>query len=400
MAMTWKLRAKKSATAVEDPEDDKAIDELLAEAAADVDADEEAAAGEESSSRSGRKRQKPWTRAVDVVQRKWRARSEKAQRDASQWTAGTGFATKAATGGIVLALAAGPAALAWNVFGDSEPPIQQASDGFDQPKLNRQNAAKDVALQFLPAWLGATEDSAESLKSWWPETGDLDLPDKGSTASNLSVLRATAAAPGLWNVMVGADVVGPDEDAATRRYYQVPVVVDGQENVAAKPTALPAQVPPPSRTVDKVAMQYPQQVSARSGSTTAAEGFLTALLAGSGDIRLYERPGSWIPPIKPTPADRIQITKVMASSSTASTAVAGGRPRDGQSADLLVTVRLVNQIPGDNQDEQQRERSTTSQYVLHQVARDGRWEVTAITAPPVTETSAKKPSSSSTASGR
>lgn len=381
--MAWLTRTK-TAASTEDPEDAKAVDELIAEAA--VEAGEDAPA----SSRADRRRVKPWKQAVAFVRRKKSERAEKAPRDAAQWTAGGAFATKVATGALAVALAAGPVSLAWNVFGGSEAPVQQASGGFDQRMMNRQGAATDVALQFVPAWLGASEEASTTLESWWPDTSDLELPDKGSFVTNVSVLRASAEAPGLWNVVVGADVVGPDENAPTRRYYQVPIAVAGDSQVAAKPTALPALVPRPSRTVPDVSMSYPQQVPASAPVTTAAQGFFSAMLTGSGDVRLYERPGVWIPPIKPAPADRVEVAKVQASGNSAPTAVDRKRPRDGQVANLLVTVNSFTATSGD----EGAERVTTSQYVLRQVARAGRWEVTAITASPVLKDPPKKTATS------
>lgn len=373
--MAWLTRTKTTAGA-ESPEDAKAIDELIAEATAEAEAED--LRHETRSQSLDRRRQMPWTRAIAAIRRKQQEREQKAPRDAAQWTAGGELATKLSTAALVAALATGPAALAWIAFGgDSDQPPQQAAAGFDQRMMNRQNAAKDAALQFVPAWLAATADNSDALAGWWPDASGLDLPDKGSSAMNVSVVRASADGPGLWTVVVGADVVAADQETPVRRYYQVPVVVSGETNVAAEPVALPAPIPRPSRSVKDVSVSYPHEVTTGSEATTAADGFLSALLTGEGDIRLYERPGVWIPPIKPAPAAEVELTSVQASDSTAETAIQGGKPSDGQTANLLVTVKLSNPVP-----DSPKQRSSTAQYVLRQVARDGRWEVTAVTAPP------------------
>lgn len=345
-------------------EDVQSIDELL-DGVADLEDEEEV----DASQTRQRKRVAPWTRAYRGTRQRWRAWTDRAPRDASQWTGGNKLATRAATGALYLALGAGVVAFGQNVL-ESDQPVTQAS-GFDQRMMNRQGTASSAAAQFVPAWLSATADSSAELRRWWPDVSEVDLPSSPTTVADVSVLRAEASAPGVWTVVVGADVSSAkDTNVVTRRYYQVPVAVSGSKAVAAKPLALPAEIPPPSTAVD-TRVQYPNRVSPAGAAMTTTRGFLAALLAGQGDIRLYERPGTWIPPLTPAPADRITVKSLLADSQSAPSVTGTTAPTDGQTANVLATVSL-----------QAGDQPRTMQYVLHLAARDGRWEVVSVTGPP------------------
>lgn len=354
-------------------ESDSTTEESLVDILAGED---EGAAESDSATRSDRKRVPAWRRAYRTALQRKRSWGEREPREASQWTAGNGFKTKATTGVLALAILAGTAAfLQLNLF-ESDAAPTQVGGGFDQRMMNRQSAANEAATQFVPAWLTATRESSTTLRKWWPQTSDLDLPAASQSVTGVSVVRAEASAPGVWTVVVGANVTSPkDTNVVSRRYFQVPIAVNGTSPVAAKPVALPAEIPAPSTTVPRAELAYPNRVSPSAGAMTTTRGFLSALLAGQGDIRLYERPGTWIPPIAPPSADSIRVSDLVADADSADSATGTAAPTDGQRASVLATVTLLS---GD--------QARTLQYALRLVARDGRWEVVSVSAPPTMQT--------------
>lgn len=278
---------------------------------------------------------------------------------------------KAATVLLWGALLAGPAAL--GVFGYSymqgEGPVPVQTEQVVD-RSGEQAVAGEFATRVVVAWLTATRGEATELAGLVEGADTAALQGDPLEADQVSVAGIESAGPGVWSVTVAATVTD-SEGEPQRRYLQVPVMVSGD---AVTALALPSVVSPPMIAAPP-ASAYRHAVPASSSINTTVSGFLSAYVAGSGDLSRYLTPGvEDIIAVTPAPFTEVQLVDLRAASSVD----ANGTPEDGEELQVLVVV--TGTVSADH--------SLTGTYALSLTARAGRWEISSINpAPEVRDTS-------------
>ena len=353
-----------------------------------------------------------WRRVLGVV---WKSNQADSKPSASRkgdgegsvgmrWTGQPQWVSRATTAGLWFLILCGVLGLVLALTRPSGVTREVASSGMDQRLMNRRDAATDTAQQFVSSWLTASNDNHDALDSWW-DTSQMSFPDKAATVSDPRVSHTDPSRPGVWQVTVSVGVQQPGEKTSQRRYFMVPVAVSGDSRVAARPLALPGEVGAPSRNVPSVNLSYPQQVSS-TGLQSSVQGFLNALLTGTGPITLYERPGVSIPAVTPAPYTVARLQSLAADYASSPSVLSDAAPKNGATAHVLATVQ-VGTGAGSNstdsssdqsdQDKDNNSALSLSQYELTLVARSGRWEVTTATAAPsMADSTARSATSSNT----
>jgi len=298
-----------------------------------------------------------------------------------EWSNGPALVTKAWGALLALALLAGPAALVWTALRPEPAPVASAAGASSSAETA---AANERAVELVETWLRADRDDQQLIASLTSAPVG-SLPQEGLTIRDSSVAQVEQAEDGVWSVTVGVDVAEPapgstpapsggtdkaDKEAEVplvwvRRYFQVPVLVDRTDteysgpDLAVTALALPAPVPGPAAAAEPPDLDYPETISPTSAAGQSAAGFLTAMIAGDGEITRYLRPGTAISAITPAPYAAVAVTGIKGSHEVTES------PADGNGTHALITAELTR-LDGDK---------TTAQYVLTLVARDGRWEV-------------------------
>ena len=274
---------------------------------------------------------------------------------------------------LVAAIVCGPLALLYVVTHQPEPPpAAVASDSPDRDA--RRAAAQEVAVQWTRAFLSTPAAQADQLAAYW--SGPLTLPSTAAAVSDATALDSAATAPGVWTVTVALDVT-PAGGVRQRRYFQTPIAVAGGIHQAqATPMTVPAEISGPGPAAQP-ALAYPVAVSSTGAAGVTVHGFLTAFLAGTGDLTRWSAPGLAAVPVTPPPCADVLVAQLQASEDAAG--LSTGLPADGTTVHLLATVttRLPPAIDG------QADAFRTGQYLLAVTARAGRWEVSAIDNTPV-----------------
>lgn len=224
--------------------------------------------------------------------------------------------------------------------------------------------AGEFAIRVVTTWLAATQDAPDALTAIVPANSLGSLAEVPFTVTDPAVAGIDDV-DGIWSVTVAATVTDAN-DTTTRRYYQVPVVVTGTQVNAL---TLPTPVTGPVITVAGPD-GYPARLDTTGALADAVVGFLTAYLAGSGDVARYTTPGAPISPIDPAPYTAVELTDLAASADLAVDVA----PEDGQITRLLVAATAT--VTDD--------QTTPVAYALTMTARAGRWETTAIDPVPAT----------------
>lgn len=303
-----------------------------------------------------------------------------------RWTNGSVLATRAVSGLLMACLAAGPVALVWKAVDSGPAPVAQQQAEVTRDSVARRAVASEQAAAWVQAWLTTPRERAAELRTWW--TGPVDLPVEVGTASDVRVVDAVATAPGVWAVTVAATVT-PPKGEPTRRYFMVPVQVDGGAgDAAASVKALPAPVQaPPAAQIPT----SPYGVTVPSGSpvTDSVQAFMNAYLTGEGDVSRYVTPGSSLQAISESPqyaaADVVSVRITERVENVAS----GSTPTEGQVLHALVEVRLTELGA-----KEKSRYGRTASWPLTLTARDGRWEITDLDG--TFQTTAEKSSAAST----
>jgi hypothetical protein len=303
-----------------------------------------------------------------------------------EWSNGPALMTKAWGALLALALLAGPAALVWTALRPEPAPVAVAAGAASSAE---EAAASERAVELVETWLRADSDDQQLLASLTSAPAG-SLPQEGLTIRDASVAQVEAAEDDVWSVTVGVDVAEPapgstpapapsggtgraDETAEVplvwvRRYFQVPVLVERTDTrysgpeLAVTALALPAPVPGPAAAAEPPDLDYPETISPTSAAGQSAAGFLSAMIAGDGEITRYLRPGTAISAITPAPYSAVAVTGIKGSHEITE------NPADDDGTHALITAELTR-LDGNK---------TTAQYVLTLVARDGRWEVAGV----------------------
>lgn len=287
-----------------------------------------------------------------------------------RWTTGSAILTRGLSLLLMGAVAAGPIALGRQVLGDDTAPVAQARPEVTRDSIARRALASEQAAAWVQAWLTTPASRAVDLRAWWP--GPVELPKTAGTATDVRVVDAVATAPGVWAVTVTA-TVAPPKGQPSRRFYMVPVQVDGGAgDAAASVKAVPAVVQaPPAAAVPP----SPYTVSVPSGSAVneSLQAFMSAYLTGDGDVARYVTPGSSLQAVSAEAQYELATVQDVRVTERVENLRSGQAPQEGQVLQALVVVRLVE--PGEGS---QVARQRTASWPLTLTARDGRWEITAI----------------------
>ncbi|WP_052441220.1 conjugal transfer protein [Streptacidiphilus anmyonensis] len=276
------------------------------------------------------------------------------------------------------ALAAGPLALFASCASDRVPAHTAVrSAAASAPPVAIQDPSGFAQL-FVSLWLrtDGTADDA-SLAALHALAPNVDLRTAQNTqAPALSVaqcasVRNTRLRAGYWSVVVGCEAETAGQTAV--RYFVVPVEMDqttggmGSLAVVAQPAAVaapaPAGVPP---------FLYPDDAAAGTPLAAAAAAFLTAYLAGQGDVSALLSPGAHIP----APASALYAQVQVGQIAVGQSGMDGSVPRDGASCEIWVQVTATDQSGA----------AWPLGYALKMRARAGRWEVASVESGPALST--------------
>ncbi|NUU20914.1 MAG: hypothetical protein HOV68_05270 [Streptomycetaceae bacterium] len=231
------------------------------------------------------------------------------------------------------------------------------------------------AQLYVAAYLGAGQGTEGTLTSYYASPVTLTSPPGMRRAVHLAAVASREVQPGYWSVTVAAQVAvktqaGAYVDAGTQ-FFRVGVQTaslpdaSGPGAAGYTATSLPAQVAAPAG-LQPGALGYGAGRGVEPGpATDTAAAFLTAYLAGQGELTRYTSPEVRLSPITPAPYAQVTVTDVRDD--------AGGPtdqkvPADGTVRRLLVTVDAAD-VSG---------AAYPLTYALQLKARGGRWEVASL----------------------
>jgi hypothetical protein len=268
--------------------------------------------------------------------------------------------------GVWAAIASGPAALVSSCTASAAP---RAVVRAVQPATPSTVGPAGFAQMFLSLWLraGASPDDAraQAVRAMAPGVAlltDAQNAQGARTVEQCVAVRSVQVAAGLWSVVVGVEL---DSGSAVQlRYFAVPVAVESGEGSgglgAMTVVAAPAEVGPPTTAAD-LQTGYSAPVAPGSALAASVSAFLSAYLAGAGELSALLSPGTQLVPLPAAPFAAVQVVQV----STDRAGLGGAVPADGTVAEVLVAVTATD--PGGT--------GWPLQYALRMRARAGRWEV-------------------------
>jgi hypothetical protein len=248
-------------------------------------------------------------------------------------------------------------------------PSQAAPARVRDTGAQQAEAGRDVAgfAEFaVGEWLEVDDDTAGRVDALF-----LDKPrDPGPDITTrqvrrLSAVRTRRIDASYWAVTVAAEVVEQSRETgalpATPWYVEIGVVLGRDGTLAA--AATPAIVAPPPTVPPGVAVEDSRRVVPGRDDPVAAtvQGFLTALLTGTGDVSRYLAPGVVLAPANPAPFVEVQLEHV-------------GITDIDEDVALRVRVGAIGTTPAGG-------RQATS-YELTMAQRAGRWEIRAMSGAP------------------
>lgn len=290
---------------------------------------------------------------------------------AANWTRGQQMATTATRVALWGLIACAPLGLGIGAaaFATATQPLPRAASAGPTEATGRIEAT-GIAEHAVMTWLSATRETEGQTEGLAPKA---DLPAKALDVSNASAVSSEFDGS-AWVVTVGVTITSilPAADDASkpqpltqRRYFQIPIAVDGSGQATV--LTLPAEVAGPSLAAVPAA-SYRATLPPIHPAAVAAGEFLTALLAGGGDITRYTSPGSQIRPVTPAPYSQVVVEQVTTDTLPAE------KPTDGDTTTVMVRARATDAT----------DATTRFDYVLELTVRASRWEITRIKgAPPV-----------------
>lgn len=262
--------------------------------------------------------------------------------------------------GVWAALAAGPLALALAI---SQPSATTAAAPASKPQRTERTASvadpAGYAAEFVDAWLRSSDDAsseaARRARAMAPDVALPSLEEDAPAPRRVTPVRSIPKKGGRWSVTVAAQY------AHAVRYFVVPAIAaasGGSFAVTAAPAlvAAPATHPLP---------QSGYRITVEDGPlTTTAGEFLSAYLAGRGEVGRYLAPGVKLTAVSPVAATAVEVEEVLAREQSA---VGKNVPSDGTTVHVLVTVEV-------------RDGSGLwpLAYELTLSSRGGRWEIAAL----------------------
>lgn len=298
---------------------------------------------------------------------------------AHSWTNGASLMARASTIVLWVAIACGPLALLASAFSPVTPAVE---DGAAETQSSRSDEASALAVIFVGTWLSATATNPEPFVTLLP--GATVESTHPTAYRDLTVAHVTPSdAVGVVTVTVGGliDESAPDssgESAATSdsdadlesswipRHFQVAVATDGGVSILAEPALVAPPAPAAPVPEGAVTFDRTSEVSA------AVELFLSAYLTSSHDLDRFTAPDAAIAPVLGAPYVAVTVRGLAAQVAPVEP------PTTGDRLEMRASVSAVTRT----------ENTHTLTYWLTLTARDGRWEVSAISAGPASSPSA------------
>ncbi|WP_324197866.1 conjugal transfer protein [Nocardia abscessus] len=243
---------------------------------------------------------------------------------------------------------------------DSGPPAP--SDDSTTAIVGHAQLAGSYAEQFVVAYLTAVAGQQDRIGEYVGSNQQISLPSSARQVSDPSVVYVSRAlaAGGLevWSVTVSVRVgkAGAATASDQRHFYRVAVSVsDGR----LRALSTPALVQAPSKGVDlKLAYGAPCAPDTPLGQVAA--GFLSAMLAGNGDVARYTTPDAGLAALKPPPFTAVELTSLTTDDS--------GCGSSGAKAQVLATVNPKADTGA----------TATLAYPLTMMRNAGQWQVVSI----------------------
>ncbi|ONF74501.1 hypothetical protein AVR91_0203450 [Amycolatopsis keratiniphila subsp. keratiniphila] len=226
------------------------------------------------------------------------------------------------------------------------------------------------AEMYVRSWLSANRDDSAGLEAFYP-TGMKSTRAVGTQIPvDTSTLSVVSPRPGAWSVMVAANILvqQPDGKHRARLACANASLVGSAEGYVA--TSLPTPVACP-RTRAAVELDYPETAELNGSVGQSVHGFLSAHLAGRGELNRYIAPETNIGAIVPPLYAEVQLLELRTHEQFEPGQAA--RPLDG--TEVHVTARAWGHDA--------LGKVTTIDYALTLVARAGRWEVSRIEPAPL-----------------
>ncbi|MGL5827191.1 MAG: conjugal transfer protein [Nocardioides sp.] len=270
------------------------------------------------------------------------------------------LAAKAAPAGLLTCLVLGPigavaGALALAQSGQSAPAaVVTATD-----QANERAVVGQFAQQVVVTWLTTTQDKPDALLALVKDAQVSTLSQTPFVVVDPGV-AGIVDVNGVWSVTVAATVTDARK-STTRRYFQIPVRFD-RGSVAALTLPAPVAAPPVS---DGDSRGYRAQIDTTTALGQSVAQFLTAYVAGSGDVSRYLTPGVSLVPLSPAPYTSVQVSEIRVEGSEQP---AASTPQDGTRVRVLVLATATVTT----------KQTSSVTYALTLTARAGRWEITAI----------------------
>ncbi len=241
----------------------------------------------------------------------------------------------------------------------SDPP--GPSDDTTTTIVGHAELAGSFAEQFVVTYLSATAGQQERIGEYVSAGQQSALPSTARQVSDPSVVyvsrEKSAGGLDVWAVTVSVRVgkAGATTDEA-RQFYRVAVsLTEGR----LRALSLPALVQPPARGPD-LALAYRSPCGTDTPLSQVAAGFLSALLAGSGDVVRYTAQDAGIVALQPAPFSNVELVSI--SSDDASCGAGNGPAR------ILATVNPKSESG----------TAATLAYPLTMVRTSGQWQVRSI----------------------
>lgn len=272
---------------------------------------------------------------------------------------------KVATVGLLTCLALGPVGAVAGALAfvqATQPATSSAAQVVDQS--NERAVVGQFAQQVVVTWLTSTQEKPDALLALVHDAQVSGLSQTAFTVSDPAIAGITLV-DGIWSATVAATVTDTHKTTA-RRFFQVPVRYT-QGTVTA--LTLPSPVSPPPVTIGS-SSGYRAQVDTTSPLGQTVSQFLTAYIAGAGDVSRYLTPGVVLTPLAPAPYTSVRVTEIRAAGSDQPPPVV---PRDGTQSRVLT---LATAVVTDQQ-------TAPVAYALTLTARAGRWEISDLDPVPV-----------------
>jgi Conjugative transposon protein TcpC len=204
----------------------------------------------------------------------------------------------------------GATILGWILPGNSAPTTDSTATVVGNAQL-----AGAFAQEFVTTYLTTVEGQTDRLAKFIDSSGPLHLSKSPRDVSDPAVvyLRRTVATEHIevWAVTVSVRLSGSPQDAGSgtggRQYYGVAVSLAGGALRALAPPAL-VDAPP---TGPDLTTAYEGPCAAETPLATAVSGFLSAYLAGSGDLTRYTTANAGIVALQPAPFTKLESVAVV-----------------------------------------------------------------------------------------